>query len=237
MRRQEIRRARIDGAALLRLEFGIVLHRSEEAHRAIRIVAGARGDADADGVRFEFLRAREAGERELRFGERQRADFRIADDVADDAAHQRGLLRLLLADRGVAGDDVSHLVGQHGGKLGLVVGERDQAAGHVKLAARQRERVDRLRIEQGDLVMQVGPLGRRNQPLDGLLDHALQPGIVVDAAIGGEDALVLAQHRRRHVRHLRRLRRLRQRSLRRQRRRRSGTGGEQKRRHGDARVG
>jgi hypothetical protein len=40
--------------------------------------------------------------------------------------------------------------------------------------------------------MQVGLLRRRDQALDGLLDCGLQPGIVVDAAIGGEDALMLA---------------------------------------------
>ena len=132
------------------------------------IVAGARGDADADGVRLEFLRAREAGERKLRLGERQRAHFRIADHVADDAADQRRLFRLLFADRGVAGDDVAHLVRQHRRQLGFVVGERDQPAGHVKLAGRQGEGVDRLRIEHGDLVVQVGPLRRRHQAFDGL---------------------------------------------------------------------
>ncbi len=100
-----------------------------------------------------------------------------------------------LADLGVVGDHMAHLVRQHGGKLGFVVGERDQAAGHVELAGRQRKGVDRLRIEHRDVVVQVGPLGRRDQPLDGLLDHGLQPRIVVDAAIGREDALVLAQHR------------------------------------------
>ena len=96
MRRQEVQRARIDGAAVRRrLEFGIVLHGGEEAHRAVRIIAGARGDPDADGVGLEFLRARETRKRELRFGERQRAGFRIGDDIGDHAADQRGLLGLL----------------------------------------------------------------------------------------------------------------------------------------------
>ena len=200
MRREEVGRGRIDGAGLLRLELGIVLHRGEEAHRAVGIVTGARGDADADGVGLEFLRPREARQRELRFGERQRAGCRIADHVGDDAADEVGLARLLLADLGVARDHVAHLMGQHRGELGIVVGERDQSARHVELAGRQREGVDRLRIEHGDLVMQVRPLGRRDQALDRLLDHGLQPRIVVDAAIGREDALMLAQHRGRHRR-------------------------------------
>ena len=36
-----------------------------------------------------------------------------------------------------------HLVGEHGGDLGGVVGERQQAARDVEIAAGQREGVDR----------------------------------------------------------------------------------------------
>jgi len=43
--------------------------------------------------------------------------------------------------------------------------------------------------------MLVGFLRCRDQALDGLLDHGLQPRIVVDAARGCEYARVLAQHR------------------------------------------
>ncbi len=237
VRRQKVGRARVDGAGgLLRLELGIVFHRREEPHGTVRIIAGARGDADADRVRLEFLGPREARERELRLGERQRADLRIADDVADNTADQRRLLRLLFADRGMAGDDVTHLVGQHRRKLRFIVGERGDAAGHVKLSGRQGESVDRLRIEQGDLVVQVRPLGRRNQALDGLLDHALQLRIVVDAAIGGEDALMLAQRRGRHIRGVHRLCRRRRRGQRPDRRRRTCTGGQHEREQDGARV-
>ena len=211
VRRQEVGSARVDGAGiLLRLELGIVLHRREEPHRAVWIVARARSDADADCIGLEFLGAREARQRELRLGERQCADLGIADHVADDAADQRGLLGLLFADRGMAGDDVAHLVRQHRRQFRFIVGERSDAAGHVELTGRQGESVDRLRIEQRDLVMQVRPLGRRNQALDGLLDQGLQLRIVVDAAIGREDALVFAQNRRRHIRDFRCLRRRRQ---------------------------
>ena len=193
MRRQEIGRARIDGGRrLLRLELGIVLHRGEEAHGPVGIVAGARGDADADAVGLEFLRAREARQRELRFGKRQRADFRIADHVADNAADQRRLFGLLFADRGMARDHVAHLVREHGGQFGFVVGERDQAARDIELAGRQRKGVDRLRIEHRHFVVQVRPVGGGDQPLDRPLEHDLQLGIVIDAAIGREDALVLA---------------------------------------------
>ena len=89
--------------------------------RAVGIVAGAGGDADADAVGFEFLLAREARQFELGFGERQRAGFRVADHVGDDAAHQIGLPLLLLAQFGVARDHVAHFVRDHGGQLRIVV--------------------------------------------------------------------------------------------------------------------
>ena len=137
-----------------------------------------------------------ARERELRLGERQRPNLRIAEHVADHVADERGLLGLVLADRGVARDHVAHFVRQHRGELGLVVGERDQSARDVEPAVRQREGVDRRRIEDGHLVFQVRPLGRRDQPVDGLLDHRVQPRVLVIAAIGGEDAQMLALRRR-----------------------------------------
>ena len=157
-----------------RLQVGAAAHRGEEAHRAIGVVAGARRNADADAVGFEFLRAREARQRDLRFGERQRAEFRIAQHVIDDAADQRRLARLVFADGGVAGDHMRHLVRQHGGEFGVVVGKRDQAAGDVELAVRQREGVDGGRVEDGDLVAQVGPLGGRDQACHDFADLGIR---------------------------------------------------------------
>jgi hypothetical protein len=235
VRRQKIGRGRIDGAALLRFQVRIVLHRGEETHRAVRIVAGARRDADADRIGLEFLRPRKVHELEFRFRQRQRADFRIADHVGDGAAGEIGVAGFLFALLGVSRDDVAHLVGEHGGELGLVVGKRDQAARHIDLAGRQCEGIDRLRIEHGDLVVLVGLLRRRDQALHGLLDHGLQAGIVVDAAIGGEDALMFALHRRRQFGPRRRLDRRYRSRLRRNRWRRRGARRQQQR--SDCRAG
>ena len=56
MGREEIWGARID-VQLPRAGFqlGVATHRGEKAHRAVRIIASARGDADPDAVRLEFL--------------------------------------------------------------------------------------------------------------------------------------------------------------------------------------
>ena len=93
--------------------------------------------------------------------------------------------------------DMRHLVRQHRGDFGLVVGERDQAARDVELAVRQREGVDRGRVQDRDLVAQVRPLGGGDQLVDGLVQHRLDARVVVVPAIGREDAHVLALPRRR----------------------------------------
>ena len=100
-------------------------------------------NADADLVRLEFLLPREARHRQLGFCKRQRRDVRIVAHVGDDAGRHRRLTRLVLAAGGVLGEHMRHLVAQHRGQFGGVAGERDQAARHVKLAARQRESIHR----------------------------------------------------------------------------------------------
>ena len=174
MRGEEVEEARIDAVVGRLAQLGVAAHRGEEAHRAVGIEAGARRNADADAVGLELLRAREARERDLGTRERHRAHLRIVEHVGRDAADQRGLPRLVLADRRMARDHMRHLVAEHGGKLGRVVGEREQAARHIELAVRQRERVDRRRIEDGDLVVQVRPLGGGDQLVDRLGDQRLR---------------------------------------------------------------
>ena len=85
----------------------------------------------------------------------------------------RGLARLVLADRGVLGQHMRHLVAQHRGQFRGVAGQRDQAARHVELAGRQRERIHRAGIEDRHLVGLVGTIGGRHQPVDGLGRSAL----------------------------------------------------------------
>ena len=191
MRRQEILRARIE-RGLAGLQRRIALHRGQEARRAVGIEMRARRNADADAVGLEFLRAREARHRQLGLGQRQRGEIGIVAHVGDDAGDDGGLPRLVLADRGVLGQHMRHLVAQHRGQFRGVAGERDQAARHVKLAGRQREGVHRAGIEDRDLVGLVGTIGCGDQPVDRLADQRFQLRIVIGAAIGGENALMLA---------------------------------------------
>ena len=191
MRRQKVLRARID-RGLAGLQFGVALHRGQEARGAIGVEMGARRNADADAVGLELLGARKARHRQLGLGERQRGEIGIAAHVGDDAGDDGGLARLVLADRGVLGQHMRHLVAQHRGQFRGVAGQRDQAARHVKLAGRQRERIHRARIEDRHLVGLIGTIGGRDQPVDGLADQGFQLRIVIGAAIGGQNSLMLA---------------------------------------------
>ena len=93
---------------------------------------------------------------------------------------------------GVLGQHMRHFVAQHRGQFRGVARQRDQAARHVELAGRQRECIHRAGIEDRHLVGLVGTIGGRDQPVDGLGDQRLQLRIVIGAAIGSEDALMLA---------------------------------------------
>ena len=171
---------------------GVAFHRGEEARGAIGIEMRAGGNADPDAVGLEFLRARKARHGQLGFCQRQRGQIRIVAHVGDHAGDDGGLPRLVLADRGVLCQHMRHLVAQHRGQFRGVAGQRDQAARHIELSGRQREGVDRAGIEDGHLVGEVGTVGGRHQPVDGLGDQRFQPRVVIGAAIGGQDALMLA---------------------------------------------
>ena len=101
-------------------------------------------------------------------------------------------------------DHVRHLVRQHRGEFGGVVGERDQAAGHVEIPARQREGIDRGGIENGDAVALVGPLRGGDELLDRAVDHGVELRVLIGAVVGRQDALMLALGRRRRRGALRR---------------------------------
>ena len=195
MRGEEVGRAHVRAVAA-GAQIGVAAHRGEEARGAERVVAGVRRDADAELVGLEFLGAREARELDLGAGERQRALLRVAQHVVDHRAADRDLARLFLAQRRMLEDHVRHLVREHRGELGVVVGDREQPARDVELAGRQREGIDRRRVEQRHLVGDVGSVGGGDQAVDDPGHLHFELGVIICAAIGREDTLVLALGRR-----------------------------------------
>ena len=57
MRGEEVEEARVDAVVGGLAQLGIAPHRGEEAHRAVRVEAGALRDPDADAVRLQLLLA------------------------------------------------------------------------------------------------------------------------------------------------------------------------------------
>src|SRR4029078_13739259 len=92
------------------LEISNALQGRRETRCAIRVESGARRNADPDAVGFEFLCARECGQRQLGFGERQRSHLRVAEYIVDDMVDDRDLASLLLTNCRMACYHVTHLM-------------------------------------------------------------------------------------------------------------------------------
>ena len=83
------------------------------------------------------------------------------------------------------------LVAEDARHLGLVLGQRQQAAGDVDVAARQREGVGDLAVEEGEGELGVGQVGGRGEARADLVDIGLQLRIRILAAELLQDPRVL----------------------------------------------
>jgi hypothetical protein len=99
-----------------------------------------------------------------------------------------GAGRLRLALRRVARGDVADLVAQHARHLGLGLRQGQQAARDVDVAARQREGVGNLAVEQGEGELGVGLIRVRGYPVADRLDVGLKLFVRVGAAELLQDA-------------------------------------------------
>ena len=167
-------------------------HGAEEARRRMRIEPRFAGDHDAFLVGRQLLRLAEGGERQLRLVGRLVGRGIAAEHPAHHLVDQRRGADAVGARLRVLEDDVRDLVRQHRRQLALVVGQRQDAARHVDVAAGQREGVDDGAVEDGDGEFGVGLVGRRQQFADDLRQHDLGRPVGVDAAIGSDDPGIFA---------------------------------------------
>ena len=172
-------------------EVSVGRHRLQEAGSGGGVEAGLAARLDADGVRLELLVAGELGEAQLAADQRDIGRRIAAQDVLDHLGGQHFLGFLLLPLQAVIGRHVTHLVRDDRGKLGRIIGERQQTTRNVEIAARQREGVYVGRVENGDPVGLAGITGHGGQVSDDLCDHALELRVGILAAIGGQDAGML----------------------------------------------
>ncbi len=198
LRRRRMARQEVGPLVLHRaggLVGGIAAHQVEEARRGKGIVAGLADGAHADRVGLQLLLLREGGERALAGGERQLAGLAILQHVGDDAADDDRRARLVLPLHGVVGRDMAHLVRDHRRDFGGIVGERQQAARDIEIAARQREGVDRRAVQDGDAIGLRGIVGGGDAAPDDARQRLLQLVVMIDAAIARDDARMLLRRR------------------------------------------
>ncbi|MNT68678.1 hypothetical protein D3C72_2069310 [compost metagenome] len=91
-------------------------------------------------------------------------------------------------------------VGQHGCQLAGVGGQGQDAPRDIDIAPGQREGVDLGRIENGHLELGIGLVCRGQEASDDAGHHDLGLPVLIDAAIGRNDARMLAQAQHRIVR-------------------------------------
>ena len=87
----------------------------------------------------------------------------------------------------MAGRDVSDLMRKDAGDLRFVVGQRQQAAGHVDVAPRQGEGIDDRRVQHGEGEIEIRQFGGLGQVIAKIGDVRGQFWIFVGAAELGQD--------------------------------------------------
>ena len=112
-----------------------------------------------------------------------------AGNAADGEAQLRELLLRHLVC-GVSRRHVADFVPHHGRELGFVRDMRENAARHIHVPARNRERIHAGVIDDAEGPWQVGPLGRRREACDVVLER----GVGVEADRRHNFAVVQRAH-------------------------------------------
>ena len=109
------------------------------------------------------------------------------EDDTQDACGENAQSRRLLASgalRGVPRRHMADLVADDAGQVGFALHVSHDAAGHVHIAARQREGVDVRTVENREVPLEPRAVRILGQPLAEVIDVGLQLRIVVFAELG-----------------------------------------------------
>ena len=179
------------GRAADRAEIGVGGHGLQEAAGGIGVEACLAARPDADRVGLELLVARELRQPQLAADQRHVGARVLPEYVGHHLGGEHFFGFLLLALQAMVRRDVAHLVGDHGGEFGRIIGERKQPPRDIEIAARQREGIHVGRVQNGDAVGLAGIAGHGRQIADDLGHHALEFRVGIFAAVGRQDARVL----------------------------------------------
>ena len=172
------------------------LEQREQVDQRARVVVGARAVAERELVGLPLVVAavleeqeREAGLRQAR----QAGDLRRQHRAdAEPDLRQHPLAHLVHA---VARGDVADLVPEHARELRLVAHVGEDAAGDVDEAARQRERVHHVVVDDAEGPRQVGPLRLGGEPAADRRHVLLDLAVVVEAELLRDLRVGLLPHR------------------------------------------
>ena len=150
----------------------------QNIHQSERVVTGARGENDADGIRLIFGAFIEAPCKYLGAG---------ADHVVDDRRPVIPLRNLRTSRQRsaflhhrdmVAADDMADFMGEHARQLRLSVENVVEAAGQHHIAAGRGERIDRRGVDHRKTPRQIRPLALQRNPAADAVHIGLQRGII-----------------------------------------------------------
>ncbi len=170
------------GHAVAIARLGNPRERHEERGHLLRIPPALRGVLRAQRIGLQLVVATEFHEHHAGadFGEiGKRRDLRnedAADEHAKRRAHAARVLRRRMARR-----HVTDFVSEDPDQLRFVVQIREDAARDVDEPARQREGVDRRRIDNREAPRKIRPLGALREPHPELLHVSLQLVVLVQA--------------------------------------------------------
>ena len=167
---------------------GDARERGEHVADAVRVPARRYGVLRAQPVGLALVVASEPEHQQSEpvargvseAGAAVRRAHRRDEDLRREQAEVRAE-RAAVGLHGVPRRDVGNLVAEHAGQLGLVVQVGHDAARQVDVAAGKREGVDGRRVDDGEMPVEIGPVGDRGQRVPHLLDEGLQALVRVDA--------------------------------------------------------
>ena len=94
--------------------------------------------------------------------------------------------------KGVIFREMRHFVGQHSCHFRCVIGQRQQTAGDIEIAAGQGKSVDNGRVQYGQTIV-LSRIGRDcDQPFNDVVQKGFDVLVTVAPAIGADDARVFA---------------------------------------------
>jgi len=159
----------------------------EKGGHTVGVVEGFARVLDTQVVRLPLIITAEF---EKKHADAETGDIGVLPELFREHRTERepdlGQLLLGIVIRGMARGDMTQLVAENTGQLGLVVEIGENAARHIDVAARHSKGIDHIGIEDLERIGQIRTVRYLGHLLTNAVDVGCQGGIVIEA-IGGDD--------------------------------------------------